>query len=128
MRLKAVLAGLLWLPLVAAAPPMDIHLDVPQDKGPQHVEVLIREFPVGGTSGWHRHPGVEIAYLLQGEMTLEEEGQPLRKLKPGESFMVPRGVAHTGANIGAVPARLVITYVTDKDAPVRTSVDPPRRP
>jgi quercetin dioxygenase-like cupin family protein len=82
---------------------------------------------VGGTSGWHVHPGVEIAYLLQGEMSLEEAGQPLRRLEPGESFMVPRGVAHNGVNIGKVPARLVITYLTDKDAPVRRPVEPPPR-
>lgn len=124
--LALVLAG---SPLLAQAPASvpayDVHQDVPQDKGPQHVEVLIREFPVGGASGWHRHPGVEIAYLLQGEMSLEQEGLPTRHLLPGDSFTVPRGVAHNGANLGKVPARLVITYVVDKDAPLRTPVEPP---
>lgn len=106
------------------APPVPTlaELDVPQDKGTQHVSTLVREFPVGVSSGWHTHAGVEIAYLIAGEMTLEEEGQATRVLHPGDSFMVPRGVAHNGANIGKVPARLVITYVVDKDAPLRTRV------
>jgi len=95
---------------------------VPQDRGAQHVRTLVREFPVGGRSGWHRHAGVEIAYLVSGEMTLEQEGQPTRVLHPGDSFMVPRGLAHNGANIGKAPARLVITYVIDKGAPLRTPV------
>jgi quercetin dioxygenase-like cupin family protein len=104
---------------------MDVHLDVPQGKGPQHVEVLVREFPVGANSGWHVHAGVEIAYLVAGTMSLEQLGQPKRVLHPGDSFMVPRGAPHNGANLGKVPARLVITYVTDKDAPLRTSVPAP---
>jgi quercetin dioxygenase-like cupin family protein len=129
MRLPMVLAVLVAAsPLLAEAPPpMDVHLDVPQDKGPQHVEVLVREFPVGGSSGWHTHPGVEIAYLVAGEMSLEQDGQSIRRLMPGDSFMVPRGVAHNGANLGKVPARLVITYVVDKNAPLRTPVAPPHR-
>ena len=109
----------------SAPPPMDVHLDVPQDRGAQHVEVLVREFPVGGSSGWHVHAGVEIAYLLSGTMSLEQLGQPTRVLHPGDSFMVPRGTPHNGANLGKVPAKLVITYVTDKDAPLRTPVPAP---
>ena len=129
MRYALVLAGLAAVsPALAETPasvPMNVHLDVPQDKGPQHVNTLVREFPVGGSSGWHVHPGVEIAYLLSGEMTLEQAGQPTRTLHPGDSFVVPRGLAHNGANVGKVPARLVITYVYDKDMPLRTPVDPP---
>lgn len=129
MRLPIVLAVLAATsPLMAdapAPPPMDVHLDVPQDKGPQHVNTLVREFPVGGGSGWHVHPGVEIAYLVSGEMTLEQAGQPTRRLRAGDSFMVPRGLAHNGANAGKTPARLVITYVYDKGAPVRSAVPAP---
>ncbi|MEJ5975195.1 cupin domain-containing protein [Novosphingobium sp. PS1R-30] len=120
---QAVLAD---TPASAPPPPMDVHYDVPQDKGPQHVNAVLRVFPVGGSSGWHTHPGAEIAYLIEGEMTLERAGQPTRTLHAGESFMVPRGLAHNGANIGKVPARLAITYVTDKDAPVRSLTPAPQ--
>ena len=99
--------------------------DVPQDKGQQQVQVVMREFPVGSSSGWHMHPGVETAYLLSGVMSLEMAGQPRLILHPGDTFTVPRGVAHNGANLGKVPARLMIAYVVDKGAPVRSSVIPP---
>lgn len=125
MRRAIAFAGLLAAAPVLASPAMDFHLDVPQDKGPQHVNTLVREFPVGGSSGWHVHPGVEVAYLLAGEMTLDQAGQPTRRLSPGDSFLMPRGVAHNGVNVGKVPARLVITYIYDKDAPLRTPVPAP---
>jgi quercetin dioxygenase-like cupin family protein len=130
MRWRVLLAApLAALPAAAAPPvqpPFDVHLDVPQDHGPQHVNVLLREFPVGGSSGWHTHPGTEIAYLVSGTMSLDRQGQPTQRLFPGDAFTVPRGVPHNGANLGKAPARLVITYVVDKDARVRTAVPAPR--
>ena len=122
------------VPALAGAAPVSAPLpaslpiatfDVPQDKGAQEVQVVKREFPVGGSSGWHVHPGIETAYLLSGTMSLEMAGQPRMIQHPGDTFTVPRGVAHNGANIGKVPARLLITYVVDKGAPVRTAVPPP---
>ena len=98
---------------------------VPQDKGQQQVQVVKREFPVGSSSGWHVHPGVETAYLLSGTMSIEMAGQPRMIQHPGNTFTVPRGVAHNGSNIGKVPARLLITYVVDKGVPVRAAVPPP---
>jgi len=130
---KLALALALTTALTGAAPPPAplpaplpiTTFDVPQDKGQQEVQVLKREFPVGASSGWHVHPGVETAYLLSGTMSLEMAGQPRMIQHPGDTFTVPRGVAHNGANIGKVPARLLITYVVDKGAPVRTAVPPP---
>ena len=134
MRHAILLAGLIAVPFAPASaladtpapPPAAItSTDVPQDKGPQVVDVLVREFPVGGGTGWHVHSGVEIAYLVAGEMSLEQEGQPARRQLPGQVFMVPRGVKHNAINVGTVPARLVVTLVVDKGQPLRTAVPPP---
>jgi quercetin dioxygenase-like cupin family protein len=46
-------------------------------------------------------------------------------LRAGESFMMPRGAAHNGVNLGRRPAELLITYTLDKGAAQRTSVAPP---
>ena len=100
-------------------------LDVPQDKGAQEVQVIRRTFPVGGSSGWHIHPGVEIAYVLSGTMALDTPGQPRRVLRAGDSFMMPRGAAHNGVNMGRRPAELLITYTLDKGAPQRMPVAAP---
>ena len=126
MRRAVFLAAALAASAAAEAPsPPEVHFDVPQDKGPQQVTVTTREFPVGGSSGWHIHAGVEIGQLVSGQLMLEQEGRPARRLSPGDSMIVPRGVAHNGVNIGSVPARLAITFVTDKDTPLRTPVPPP---
>jgi len=104
---KPILALISFAALAAAAPPPAplppplpiTTFDVPQDKGQQEVQVVKRTFPVGSSSGWHVHPGVESAYLLSGTMSLEMAGQPRMILRPGDTFTVPRGVAHNGANM-----------------------------
>jgi quercetin dioxygenase-like cupin family protein len=126
LGLVATLSGAAPPPPAPLPAPLPITtFDVPQDKGAQEVQVVKREFPVGSASGWHVHPGVETAYLLNGTMSLEMAGHSRMVLHPGGTFTVPRGVAHNGANMGKVPALLLITYVVDKGAPVRTSVNPP---
>jgi quercetin dioxygenase-like cupin family protein len=111
--------------LLGAAPPAILQtLDVPQDKGPQQVIVQVREFDPGASSGWHVHPGVEIAVVESGEMEMVTAGG-VRRLGPGDSFQMPRGTAHNGVNPGSVPARVVITLVLDKGAEPRQSVAAP---
>ena len=115
-------------PVPPSPPPTSVPIvtyDVPQDKGGQEVQILKRTFPVGSSSGWHVHPGVETAYLLSGEMLLEMAGRQPMRLRAGDSFTAPRGVAHNGRNPGKIPARMVITYVIDKGAPVRSAVPVP---
>jgi quercetin dioxygenase-like cupin family protein len=121
-------AALAAQPVLAqnAPPPIpDTHFDVTQDHGPQHVTVLKRTFPVGGSAGWHTHPGVEIATLIAGEMELAMAGQPVRRLNPGDSFMVQRGIVHNATNVGTAPAQLLITYVTDSGEQVKVPAQAP---
>jgi quercetin dioxygenase-like cupin family protein len=47
-------------------------------------------------------------------------------LKTGDSFTMPRGLAHNGVNKGAEPARVVITLVVDKGAALRQPVLAPK--
>lgn len=83
-----------------------------------------RVFPVGGESGWHVHPGTEVAYVTVGRLELRIKGK-ITQLEPGDSFTVPRGVAHNGINQGTEAAQVVITLVVDKGLPPRQSVTVP---
>ncbi|MCB2080798.1 MAG: cupin domain-containing protein [Novosphingobium sp.] len=113
------------VPLTPGKGAMEYHLDVPRDHAAQHVEVVTRDIPPGGEVPWHTHPGVEIAYLVNGTMVLDVAGAAPRTLNAGESFLVKRNVVHGGRNAGSETARLVITYVTDKDSPLRMPAPKP---
>jgi quercetin dioxygenase-like cupin family protein len=127
-KIGLLLAAALSLAAAApsAPPPFDVHVAVPQDRGVQEVNSLVRVFPRGGTSGWHVHPGTEIAYLLSGEMELQSVGAPPRRMRPGDHFVMPRGRAHNGVTVGPRPAKVLVTYVVDKGVPVRSAVPPPQ--
>jgi quercetin dioxygenase-like cupin family protein len=63
-------------------------------------------------------------YLVSGEMDLmTKEGT--RNLKPGDSFVIPRGETHSGLNSGTANAKLVITLLVGRDAPARQTVEAP---
>ena len=85
-------------------------------------EVILNEasLPVGGREGKHRHPGAFVGYLLEGEMTLETEGQPSTTLKAGDSAFVPAGQIHEGINTGKVPIRALVTFIVKKGATLTT--------
>lgn len=62
------------------------------------------------------HPGVQLGYVLEGDLVLEVEGRPPLELKPGTSFKIPANAAYSFENRGAQAARL-IDFVVEKDAP-----------
>lgn len=118
----------LALVLAAAAPasvPLTVaELPVPQGGAEQVVIVQARDFGPGVESGWHVHPGTEIAHIVSGEMELVTRGG-VRRLGPGDSFVMPRGEAHNGCNRGSETARVVITLVVDRGVPARQPVPAP---
>lgn len=71
-------------------------------------------------AGRHTHPGDEISYVLEGEGEILVEGQPPRKIKAGDGFVVPSGAKHDAHNTGAVPLKLVGVYVVEKGKPLAT--------
>ena len=111
---------------LATPPPVSTQgtFDVPQDKGEQQVIVQSRVFDPGSESGWHVHPGVEMAWVISGEMEIATAGG-VRHLLPGDSFIMPRGTPHNGLNRGKEPARIAITLVVDKGVAPRQSVPAP---
>lgn len=78
------------------------------------------EIAAGATAPRHTHPGDEISYFLGGEGELLVDGQPPRRLKAGEAFIIPAGVVHAARNPGAEPARLVGVYILEKGQPLAT--------
>ena len=78
------------------------------------------EFEPGASAGRHTHPGDEISYIIQGEGEILMEGQPPRKVKAGDGFVVPAGVKHDARNTGSGPLILSGVYVVEKGKPLAT--------
>ena len=65
----------------------------------------------------HTHPGIESAYVMEGEVELSVQGQPDRRIKAGGGFQVPPETPHAARN-GDRTAKLAITYVVEKGKPL----------
>lgn len=76
------------------------------------------ELDEGVAAGRHSHPGDEISYVLEGEGELLIEGEDPRRLKAGESFVIPAGTVHDAVNTGKGTLKLVGVYVVDKGKPL----------
>jgi quercetin dioxygenase-like cupin family protein len=79
------------------------------------------ELDAGGSAGRHSHPGDEISYVLEGEGELRIDGEDPRRVKAGESFVIPAGTVHDALNVGKGTLKLVGVYVVDKGKPLATA-------
>ena len=78
------------------------------------------ELDAGVAAGRHTHPGDEISYITEGEGELRVDGEDPRRVKAGESFVIPAGVIHDAINVGGRPLKLVGVYVVEKGKPLAT--------
>jgi quercetin dioxygenase-like cupin family protein len=96
--------------------------DLPMPGG--YVATLVSvELPPGAREGRHMHSGTLVAYVKEGELTLDYEGKATVTYKVGETFFVDPGKVHEGMNKGKVTTRLIATFVFPKDQPMTTPVN-----
>jgi quercetin dioxygenase-like cupin family protein len=81
------------------------------------------ELVPGGVAGRHTHPGPELAYVLEGTLIFEIDGQPPITLKAGESVHVPARQIHNAKNGSTTePVRVMVFMVGEKGQPLATPV------
>lgn len=78
------------------------------------------EIVPGGQSGFHRHPGVEIGYVLEGTLELQYRGGETVTVTVGQSFKNDR--VHNGINRGDKPTKLLAVYAVEKGKPMTEAV------
>jgi quercetin dioxygenase-like cupin family protein len=78
------------------------------------------ELDAGVAAGRHSHPGDEISYVMEGEGELRIEGEDPRRVKAGDSFVIPAGTIHDAINVGSGTLKLVGVYVVEKGKPLAT--------
>jgi len=65
---------------------------------------VLFELAPGGRVGRHRHPVPNVVYVLEGQLTVEADGQPARAYRAGEAFS-EGDHWHDGINNGSVPMK-----------------------
>ncbi|WP_229429172.1 cupin domain-containing protein [Massilia sp. ST3] len=86
------------------------------DGGREAIQVRV-DFGPGAAFPKHSHPGVEIAYVLEGTVEYELEGKPV-VLKAGEALYIPAGAVHSARNPGQGKAAELATYLVEKGKPI----------
>jgi quercetin dioxygenase-like cupin family protein len=80
------------------------------------------ELPPTVCSGRHYHPGVEMTYVLDGEVVLSVDGAPDVTYKAGDSFQIPFQVIHEVKNPNSDRStKLLSTWIWEKEKPMSTA-------
>ncbi|MEO8257514.1 MAG: cupin domain-containing protein [Acidobacteriota bacterium] len=76
----------------------------------------------GESSAAHRHPGITIAYVLEGEIVSKVGDEPEKTYRPGQMFLETPGQLHAvSRNASATrPAKLLAMLLAEKGKPLTT--------
>ena len=97
--------------------------DVPAGSKAQTVIITTRDLKDGESTSPHMHFGVEMTQVVTGTFECYLKGLPMKTVKAGESFMIPREVPHDcRPQPGSPPVHLDVTLVIDTGTPPRTPV------
>jgi len=97
--------------------------DVPAGSKAQTVIITTRDLKDGESTSAHMHFGVEMTQVVTGTFECYLKGLPMKTVKAGESFVIPREVPHDcRPQPGSPPAHLAVTLVIDTGTPPRTPV------
>lgn len=67
--------------------------------------------PVGEKLPMHKHPLINVAYMLKGELTVRTEAGEAKTFRAGEPIIEVIDVWHYGENTGKEPVEMIVTYV-----------------
>jgi quercetin dioxygenase-like cupin family protein len=119
--------GLAGGPALNAQPPAAVKRNIvlKQDMTLPDREAVMAlvEIPVGAQEGKHTHFAEVYAFVLEGTISLENEGNPDATLKAGDVFHILPGKVHNATNTGTVPAKLAAVFVAEKGKPLTTKVE-----
>ena len=79
--------------------------------GPARVTVAIVTVPPGAPAALHRHPAPLVAYILEGELTVDYGALGMKTFRQGEALVEAMDVPHRGINQGTGIVKLLAVYV-----------------
>jgi quercetin dioxygenase-like cupin family protein len=113
-RLVIALAALVAMPAFAQQPPpsakeTSVLQRVPINGTDREMGLGIAVFPPHAAKSRHAASGPELCYVLEGDVTVQVDGQPTRVVHKGETFQLPAYALHT-TTAGPDGARVLASW------------------
>jgi hypothetical protein len=98
-------------------------------KAKSHVDMVVRthDYAVGGSTGWHSHPGPVFVNVIQGQVTFYEADDATctpHVVSAGQGY-VDTGRGHLGRNESGQPAKDVSVILAPVNLPFRNELPAP---
>jgi quercetin dioxygenase-like cupin family protein len=97
--------------------------DLPEYPGKEGMMITV-VYPPGASDPIHRHNAHAFVYVLEGTVVMQVKGGKELTLTPGQTFYEgPNDIHVVGRNPSTTkPAKFLVVFVKNKDAPVLTPV------
>jgi quercetin dioxygenase-like cupin family protein len=83
--------------------------------------LYVAELAPGASAGKHTHPGPEFAYVLDGTLTIEPQGQEPKTYKAGEVFHNAAKIIHDATSTSTTaPSKVPVFLLAEQDQPLAT--------
>lgn len=79
--------------------------------GAARVTVAIVTVEPGAPAAFHRHPAPLVAYILEGELTVDYGAKGTRVYRQGDALVEAMDIPHRGMNLGTAVVRLLAVYI-----------------
>lgn len=89
---------------------------------PAKVTAIILTLQPGEETGRHTHGVPGFGYMLEGEVTVDYDGQESKVYKAGDAILETMTVVHNGRNTGQGPMRILAVFMGAEGLPVSVPV------
>jgi quercetin dioxygenase-like cupin family protein len=88
--------------------------DIRYPLGDPQITVSLITIAPGADASFHRHPAPLVAYILEGEVTVDYGHMGSKTYRAGDAFVEAMQVPHKGMNQGTVMAKLLAVNIGAK--------------
>ncbi len=79
--------------------------------GAPRITVAVVTVAPGSPAAFHRHPVPLVAYILEGELTVDYGEKGVKTFRQGDALVEAMDVPHRGMNLGTGIVKLLAVYV-----------------
>ncbi|BBN83710.1 hypothetical protein PA25_36950 [Pseudoalteromonas sp. A25] len=87
-------------------------------RGQPQITMLKVTIPAGATVKKHKHPMINAAVMLSGELTVRSQRGEVLKLQAGDPIVELVDKWHEGKNEGNIPVELIVFYAAIEGQPL----------